>query len=256
MVIVNQKLADLFWPGENPVGKRLKWGIAASQWPWLTVVGVVANVADGPIGAEPGIHAYEPFRQFPDVFLNGAANQFGREVKAAVLAQGEPRLLATLLREEISRLDRELAIESLELMDQQVSDVLAPQRFSTVLVAAFAGIALILASVGLYGLLAFTTTQRRKEIALRLALGADQRAVVRMVVGQGAQLVAIGLVVGLAASLGLTRFVASLLYQTSQYDVATFLTVPAVLTGTALMACALPAWRAARVDPAVALRAE
>ncbi|MPY87056.1 MAG: FtsX-like permease family protein [Luteitalea sp.] len=256
VVIINEKLADLFWPGEDPVGKRLKWGIAASQAPWLTVVGVVGNVADGPIGAEPGLHAYEPFRQLPEFFLNGAVNQFGRDVKAAVLAHGEPRALAALIRQEISTLDRELAIQNIELMDQQVSDIVAPQRFSTLLVGAFAAVALFLASVGLYGLLAFTITQRTREIAVRLALGAERRAVMRMVVAQGAQLVAIGLTAGLVVSLGLTRFVTSLLYRTNQYDLVTFITVPAVLAAAAFIACALPAWRAARVEPATALRAE
>ena len=217
---------------------------------------MVASVTDGPIGAEPGIHAYEPFRQLPDFVLNGAVNQFFRDVKAAVLVQGDPRALPARIRQEISTLDRDLAIQRIELMDQQVSDVLAPQRFSTVLVAGFGAVALFLASVGLYGLLAFTTTQRTREIAVRRALGADRRAVVRMVVAEGAQLVAFGLTAGLIISLGLSRFLASLLYQTSQYDLMTFLIVPAVLSAAALIACAVPARRAARVDPLIALRAE
>ena len=256
VVVVNEHLAERSWPGENPIGKRLKWGGNASQSPWLTVVGVVASVTDGPIGAEPGIHAYEPFRQLPDFVLNGAVNQFFRDVKAAVLVQGDPRALPARIRQEISTLDRDLAIQRIELMDQQVSDVLAPQRFSTLLVAGFGAVALFLASVGLYGLLAFRTTQRTREIAVRRALGADRRAVVRMVVAEGAQLVAFGLTAGLIISLGLSRFLASLLYQTSQYDLMTFLIVPAVLSAAALIACAVPARRAARVDPLIALRAE
>jgi predicted permease len=256
VVIVNERLAALAWPGQDPVGRRLKWGVAASQAPWLTVVGVIRNVADGPIGAEPGVHAYEPFRQLPDFFLNGAATQFGRDVKAAVLAEGEPRALAALVRQEISKLDRELAIESIQPMDEQVSDVVAPQRLTTLLVGVFAAIALLLASVGLYGLLAYTTAQRRKEIAVRMALGAERRAVVAMVIGQGARLVAIGLLLGLLGSLGLIRVVASLLYQANPYDLLAFAIIPVVLVPAALMACAIPAWRAARVEPTAALRAE
>jgi putative ABC transport system permease protein len=256
VVIINEKLADLFWPGQDPVGRRLKWGIAASPAPWLTVVGVIGNVADGPIGAEPRVHAYEPFRQLPDFFLNGAANQFGRDLKAAVLVEGEPRALAALVRQEISKLDRELAIEAVQPMEEQVSDVVAPQRFSTLLVGVFAAIALLLASVGLYGLLAYTTAQRQKEIAVRMALGAERREVVGMVIGQGARLVAMGLLVGLLGSLALTRLVASLLYQTTPYDLITFASVPAVLAVVAFVACAIPAWRAARVEPITALRAE
>jgi predicted permease len=256
VVIVNERLAALAWPGQDPVGRRLKWGVAASQAPWLTVVGVIRNVADGPIGVEPGVHAYEPFRQFPDFFLNGAATQFGRDVKAAVLAEGEPRALAALVRQEISKLDRELAIESIQPMDEQVSDVVSPQRFTTLLVGVFAAIALLLASVGLYGLLAYTTARRQKEIAVRMALGAERRAVVGMVIGQGARLVAIGLFLGLLGSLGLIRVVASLLYQANPYDLLAFAIIPVALVPAAFMACAIPAWRAARVEPTAALRAE
>jgi putative ABC transport system permease protein len=256
VVIVNETLAALVWPGQDPVGKRLKWGGAVSAAPWLTVVGVIGNVAEGPIGNAPTVHAYEPFRQLPDFFLDGATNQFGRDLKAVLLADGEPRALAALVRQEISKLDRELAIESMEPMDAHVDDVVAPQRVSTLLVGAFAAIALLLASVGLYGLLAYTIAQRRREIGVRIALGADRRGVIGMVVGQGARLVAIGLVGGLIASLGLTRLVASLVYQTNPYDFVTFTIVPAVLAVAAFIACAFPAWRAARVDPMTALRAE
>jgi predicted permease len=256
VVIVNEKLAALVWPGQDPVGKRLKWGGAVSAAPWLTVVGVIGNVAEGPIGNAPTVHAYEPFRQLPDFFLDGATNQFGRDLKAVLLADGEPRALAALVRQEISKLDRELAIESIEPMGAYVDDVVAPQRVSTLLVGAFAAIALLLASVGLYGLLAYTIAQRRREIGVRIALGADRRGVIGMVVGQGARLVAIGLVGGLIASLGLTRLVASLVYQTNPYDFVTFTIVPAVLAVAAFIACAFPAWRAARVDPMTALRAE
>jgi len=256
VVIVNEKLAALVWPGEDPVGKRLKWGAAGGPWPWLTVVGVIGNVADGPIGAEPRIHAYEPFRQMPDVFLNGAVNQFGRDVTAAVLAEGDARALSALVRQEITELDPELAIESIQLMDDRVREVVAPQRFSTLLVGAFAGIALLLASVGLYGLLAFTMAQRQKEIGVRLALGAERRAVMGMVIGQGARLVAVGLAIGLLGSIALTRLVASLLHQSNPYDLQALAVIPAVLVPAALLACAIPAWRAARVDPITVLRAE
>ena len=256
VVIINEKLSTLVWPGQDPVGKRLKWGGVVSAAPWLTVVGVIANVADAAIDAEPAVHAYEPFRQFPDFFLNGAPNQFGRDLNAVLLGDGDPRALAPLVRQAIAKLDPELAVENIQPMDREVSNVVAPQRVSTLLVGAFAAIALVLASIGLYGLLAYTIAQRRKEIAVRMALGADRRTLIQMVIGHGARLVAIGLMAGLAGSLALTRLVASLLYRTNQYDLMTFVTVPAVLAAVAFMACALPAWRAARVDPIMALRAE
>jgi putative ABC transport system permease protein len=256
VVIVNEKLARLVWPDQDPVGKRLKWGGGASQAPWLTIVGVIRDVADGPIGAGPAVHAYEPFRQLPDFFLNGASNQFGRDLKVAVLADADPRALASLVRREISKLDSALAIEAVQTMDEQVSDVVAPQRFSTLLVGVFAAIALLLASIGLYGLLAFTTAQRQKEIAVRMALGAERHAVMAMVIGQGARLVGVGLVIGLLASLAFSRAVASMLFQTSPHDLLAFAIIPTVLVPAALLACALPAWRAARIEPTAALRAE
>jgi putative ABC transport system permease protein len=256
VVVVNEKMAALAWPGVDPVGKRLKWGGPSSRNPWLTVVGVIGNVADGPIGEEPQVHAYEPFTQLPDSFLNAAPNQFGRDLRAALLVDGDPLALAPVVRREIAKLDPDLAVEEIQSMDQQVSNVVAPQRFSTWLIGTFAAVASLLAAIGLNGLLAFTVAQRRHEIAVRIALGADRQTVVGMVIVQGARLVAVGLVAGLFTSLALTRLVAALLYQVNPYDALAFLIVPAVLVPAAFMACAIPAWRAARVDPITALRAE
>ncbi len=248
VVVVNEKLASLVWPREDPVGRRLKWGAAASVAPWLTVVGVIGNVADGAIGAEPAVHAYERFRQLPDFFLNRAPNQFGRDLTAALLADGDPRALSGTLRREIAKLDPDLAIERISTMDEEVGAVLAPRRFGTLLVSAFAVVAVLLAAVGLYGLLVFTTGQRRREIAVRIALGAERSAVIGMVVGQGARRVAIGLVAGLLAAL-VTRVVAALLYQVTPYDPTALALIPAALGPAALAACALPAWRrAGRAD--------
>ena len=256
VVVVNEKLAAMAWPGLDPVGKRLKWGGPSSQAPWLTVVGVVGNVADGPIGEEPRVHAYEPFTQFPDFFLNGAPNQFGRDVRAALLVDGEPRALAALVRQEIAKLDHDLAVEEIQTMDQKVSDVVAPQRFGTVLIGAFAALASLLAAIGLYGLLAFTVAERGHEIAVRMALGAERQTVIGMVLAQGARLVAVGLITGSLAALALSRVVVSLLYHASASDLLAFAIVPAVLVPAAFLACAIPAWRATRVDPIAALRAE
>jgi putative ABC transport system permease protein len=256
VVIVNEKLARSAWPGANAVGKRLKWGGKASPNPWLTVVGVIRDVVDGPIGTPPGLHAYEPFRQLPDVLLDGAENRFGRGIEVAVRVDGDPRALAALVRTEIRKLDPRLAIESIESMDALIQSAVAPQRASTQLVTAFAALALVLAVVGVYGLLAFTTSQRQKEIAVRMALGAERRAIVRMVVGQGARLVAIGLAIGTAGAFVLSRALAPLLYSTDPHDVAVFAIVPIVLVPTALIACALPALRVARMDQAAALRAD
>lgn len=256
VVIVNERLARSMWPGEDPIGKRLKWGIAASRAPWLTVVGVVADVADGPLGTEPSIHAYEPFRQFFDFSLDNASGPYGRDVKAAIRADGNPLALAGLLRREIGAVDARLAIERIAVMDERLRDTTAPRRFTMLVVGGFAVGALLLAATGLYGLLAYSVAQRRREIAVRLALGAERQTVVRMIVRQGLTLVGTGLAAGLATSWALTRFVEAFLYRTNARDAATFAAVAATLTIVALAACALPSWRAARMQPVSALRAE
>ncbi len=256
VVIVNERLANVAWPGQDAVGKRLKWGQATSQSPWLTVVGIVHDVADGPVGTPPGVHAYEPFRQLQDFFLNGAATPFGRDIKAVVLTDRSAADMTPLIRRQIAELDPELAVDSVQLMDQNVRDAVAPQRFSTMMVAASAGVGLLMASIGLYGLLAFTIGQRHKEIAVRVALGATRSSVVAMIVGQGMRLVSLGLVFGLAAAVAVVRVASSLTYQPDPLGVASFVVIPAALVPAALLACAVPAWRAARLDPVAALRAE
>jgi predicted permease len=249
VVIVNRTLAKRFWPGDHPIGKRLKWGAAASQYPWLTVVGVVGDVVQGPLGGNADPHAYEPFRQLPPIFL-------GRHVDAVVRAEGAPQAVAARLRDEILRLDPQLAVERVEPITAQLGAALAPQRFSTTVVAVFAAGSLLLAWIGLFGLLAFTVARRRQEIAVRLALGAGPRAVARLVIAHGARLVGPGLLAGVAVSLAVTRLLTSLLYGTEPYDVMTFVAVPMVVVTAALLACAVPAWRAAHIDPLAALRAE
>jgi predicted permease len=258
VVIVNERLARTLWPGQDAVGKRLRWGLNVPQNPnpWLTIVGVIADVADGPLGIEPFIHAYEPFSQFPDFMLNNVPSTFGRQVKLAIRTEADPRALASAVRAEIGKIDRQLAIESIATMVDRVRDVVAPRRFSAMTLGAFATGSLLLAAIGLYGLLAFNVSERVREIAVRLALGAEPAAILRMVIGQGLKLVSVGLAAGVVASYGVARALASFLYQTESHDLVTFGVVPLVLVLIALMACALPAYRASRVDPAPALRTQ
>ena len=258
VVVVNERLARTFWPGQDAVGKRLRWGLDTPENsnPWLTIVGVIADVADGPLGAAPSFHAYEPFSQFPDSILDDFPTAFGRHVKLAVRTDADPRALASAVRAEVGRIDRQLAIESIATMVDRVGDVVAPRRFSAMTLGAFATGSLLLAAVGLYGLLAFNIRERVREIAVRLALGAQRGAILRMVVGQGLRLVSVGLAAGLVASYGAARAAASFLYQTESHDLVTFATVPIVLVLIAVVACVLPAYRAARVDPATVLRGE
>jgi putative ABC transport system permease protein len=258
VVIINERLARRFWPGQDALGKRLKWGLDVPQNPnpWLTIVGVVADVSDGALGSEPSIHAYEPFSQFPDFVLNNIPNSFGRHVKLAVRTTADPRALVASVRGEIAGIDRQLALETIETMEDRLGESVAPRRFSVLTLSAFASGSLLLAAIGLYGLLAFNVAERRREIAVRLALGAEPPAILRMVVGQGLKLVAIGLVAGALASFWVARALTSLLYQTEAHDALTFASVPLVLGLISIAACALPALRASRVEPISALRGE
>jgi putative ABC transport system permease protein len=258
VVIVNERLARTFWPGHDAVGKRLRWGINTPENtnPWLTVVGVIADVADGPPGTEPFIHAYEPFSQFPDLVLNNIPTLFGRQIKLAVRTDTEPDALASAVRAEIARIDRQLAIESIATMVDRAGSVIAPRRFSAMVLGLFATGSLLLAAIGLYGLLIFSVSERLREIAVRLALGAQRTEILRMVVGQGLKLVMIGLAAGMAASYAVARTVGTFLYRTESHDLVTFGAVPVVLVGIALIACALPAYRASCVDPAPVLRTQ
>jgi putative ABC transport system permease protein len=254
VVIVNARLAGAFWPGQDAVGKRLRWGGEGPQNrnPWLTIVGVVDDVADGPIGVEPYLHAYEPFVQFPDSVLDNVPTGFGRQVKVAVSTDGEPLALAAALRGEFAKIDPHLAIRSMTTMNELTAEVVAPRRFSAMTLGAFAAGA----GIGLYGLLAFRVAERRREIAVRLALGAKPPEIVRMVVAQGLTLVSIGLVLGVTIAFAAAGAVDGFLYRTERHDAIAFAAVPVVLIGIALMACALPAYRASRVQSLAALRAE
>jgi putative ABC transport system permease protein len=258
VVIINERLAQTLWPGENALGKRLHWGLDVPQNPnpWLTVVGIVEDVANGPLGVEPFRHAYEPFSQFPDLWLDRIATTFGRHIKVAVRTDGDPRALTSVARATIRDIDSQLAIESIATMATRMSDTVATRRFGAATLSAFAMGALVLAAIGLYGLLAFTIRERRREIAVRLALGAQASEIRRMLVGHGLKLVAIGLVLGVGISYGVGRTISSLLYQTKSHDIVTFGTVPVVLLLVAVIACALPAYRASRVEPMGVLRTE
>ena len=257
IVIVNERLAQKFWPGQDAIGKRLRWGLDIPQnpSPWLTIVGVVADVVDGGLGTEPFLHAYEPFSQFPDRVLNNVPT-FGRLVKLAIRTDADPRALVTSVRGEIASLDRQLAVEAIETMEDRLGESVAPRRFGMLTLGAFAAGSLLLAAIGLYGLLAFNVAERRREIAVRMALGAEPPAILRMVVGQGLKLVAMGLVAGAVSSFWVARALTSLLYQTEAHDAATFAVVPVVLGLISLAACALPAFRASRVEPISSLRGD
>jgi hypothetical protein len=254
--IVSRALAERCWPGQDPIGKRLKWGIAASRAPWQTIVGVVGDVVDGKLGEPPIMHIYVPSAEAldppPGVPMNGQV----RRMSVAAVTDRDVAMLVDPMRAAIAALDPALAVAEVTTMAQVMAEASAPQRFSTVLLGAFASGALLLAAIGLYGMLAFGVAQRTREIGVRLALGATGREVLGLVVRQGMTLTLAGLGLGIAGALGATRLMRGLLYQTEPLDLVTFASVPGILAVVALLACYLPARRAARVEPMAALRAE
>ena len=256
VVIVSKNLADRYWPGEDPIGKRLKWGLAASTAPWQTVVGVAGDVVDGPLGSDPVIHVYSPYSETNDQGLASPLGGLWRNFKVAVNGEVDAASLTTSVRAAIAAVDPALAIANVTTMREVVRDLSAPQRFSATVLTAFAAGALLLAGIGLFGVLAFGVAQRTREIGVRVALGAARSEVVGLVVKQGMLLVVIGLVIGLLGSLAATRVMRSLLYETDVYDPLTFAIVPALLAVVSLAACYVPARRAAIVDPMVTLRSE
>ena len=256
-MILSESLAARCFPHEDPIGKRVKWGIAQSISPWMTVVGVAGDVKDGSLRDDPTVHVYVPFSLLPGELDRLPPNSsFGRSMRVALLAKGDPSALVGSSRVLVTALDPSLPVTRVATMQQQIDASVAPNRFSTVVLTAFAGAALLLAAIGLYGVLAFAITQRTREIGVRMALGASRTSVLRLVVGQGMRLVAIGLAAGLLAAMALTRVMTSLLYRTAPYDAWTFVLTAAVLSTVAALACYLPARRAADVEPMSALRTE
>ena len=256
MAIVSRALAERYWPAQDPIGKRFKWGIAANRAPWQTIVGVVGDVVDGKLGEPPIMHIYVPFAEAVDPALAVPMAGLVRRMTVAAVTDREVAALVDPMRAAIAVLDPALAVAEVTTIAQVMADASAPQRFSTVLLVAFASGALLLAAIGLYGMLAFGVARRTREIGVRLALGATRREVLGLVVRQGMTLTLVGVGVGIAGALAATRLMRGLLYEIQPFDPVTFVSVPGILAVVALLACYLPARRAARVEPIAALRAE
>jgi len=240
--IINQAMARHYWPDEDPTGKRINIAPAGPKPVWLSVVGVVADVRHFGLDGEPSY----------DIYLPG----YGSRMYLVIRTDSEPASLASAVRTEIWEADSELPISKLQTMEQLLSDSVSPKRFSGLLLALFAALALTLATVGIYGVISHSVSQRTHELGLRMALGAQQRDVLGLVMSQGLKLVLAGLGLGLAGSLVVTQFLASLLFAVSPTDLPTFAAVSLVLAAVALLACYIPAQRAAKVDPIVSLRCE
>jgi putative ABC transport system permease protein len=247
VAIVDETLARKYWGTEDPVGKRITFEGPDDKPRWREVVGLVAHVRNEGLEGESRGQYYAPYAQ---------ATGGGQNLYVVVRTDGDPASLAPSVRGAIAGIDRDLPVFRVATMEQMVSDSLAQRRFSMLLFGIFAALALVLAVVGLYGVMSYAVAQRTHEIGLRMALGAQARDVLRMVVGQGMGLVAVGLGIGLLGALGLTRLMASLLYGVSASDPLTYAGIAILLGAVALLASYIPARRATKVDPMVALRYE
>ena len=243
-VIVSQQVTTRFWPNEDPIGKRIKLGALDSQNPWLTIVGVVGEVKYRGLPQNP---TADPDLYFPA--LNRSPQPLA--IRTAV----EPGAVAASVRAAVRELHPALVVFGAAPMDDLVAQQTSASRFTSWVLSLFAIAALLLSLIGVYGVMAYLVTQRTREFGIRLALGATRTELVTVVLRQGARLIAIGVVIGAVASLGLTRLLGNLLFQVSLADVSSGMAV-LMLMIVAVLACAVPAVRATRVDPVNALRAD
>jgi putative ABC transport system permease protein len=248
VVLINQAMARRYWGDEDPIGKRFKSGARASDAPWLTVVGVVGDIRQAGLDNAPLPELYLPFTQ-------GHA-PWAKPRVLFVRTAGNPLSLVAAVKEQIWAVDKDQTIWAVRTMEEIVARSLALRRFDLWLLGVFAALALVLASVGIYGVISYAVSQRTREIGVRLALGAHAGDIFKLIVGHGLVLTLCGVTIGLVASFALTRWLKSLLFEVSATDPLTFAGVALLLTLVALLACYVPARRATKVDPLVALRYE
>jgi predicted permease len=243
VAIIDQTLANRYWPGDNPLGKHIQFGQPDPKSPWWTVVGVVGDMKSDGFDAPTAPHIYLPAFQGPPyasvLFLrtHASSGTLGDQIRVAVQS-----------------IDSNLPLFGVRTMDEVISRSMAERRFALEILAIFAGVALLLAAIGIYGVMSYTFSRRIHEIGIRVALGAQRIDILRMALGEGIRLVALGLVAGLIGAAALTRFLRSLLFNVTSTDPLVFASIATLLAAVALLACYIPARRATRVDPLVALR--
>ncbi|MGZ4872509.1 MAG: ABC transporter permease [Candidatus Angelobacter sp.] len=245
VVLVDEFMAQQLWPNQDPLGKRISFGDLASRREWATVVGVVGRIKQDALDSDSRIAFYLPHSQYISRLLN-----------IVLRTTTDPASLTSAVAHELHEVDRDLPLYGVVTMEERVAGSLARRRFTTVLLAMFAGFALALATIGIYGVMAYLVIQGTREIGIRMALGATQRTVLRLVVKQGMMLALCGVGVGLIAALAFSRLVSGLLFGVRATDPLTFVAITVLLTLVALLASYIPARRAARIDPMISLRCE
>jgi predicted permease len=248
VVVINETAARNLWPGENPLGHRIRTG--GNDQPWRTIVGVAGDVYQYGLDSKKTMQIYLPHGQDDCWGLNVLvrAKDGGKD-------GSDPASLVPAVRAAMKSLDPEIPVPTY-LMEDVIADSIASRRFSMSVMAAFGFCAVLLAAIGIYGVISYSVAQRTAEFGIRLALGAQTRHILNLVIGGGSRWIALGLLLGLASGFALARYLGSLLFGVSPHDPATFIGASLFLAAVALLASYVPAHRAARVDPIVALRAE
>jgi putative ABC transport system permease protein len=246
VVIVNEAAAQALWANADPIGKRLKLGLPNDERPWLTVVGVVANTVGGTLNrSRPTGFVFVPFAQQP-------AKPFTVIARTA----GPPMAAAAALRATIRAADPDAAVDAVSTMESSLSSGISGVRFFVTLLGGMAALALGLAALGIYGVVSYTIAQRTREIGIRMALGATSQGILRLVVGYGIAMTALGLALGAAGAFALTGFLRGILFDTNATDPVVFVVVSVILATVSIAASFVPARRAVRIEPVIALRGE
>ncbi|HEY2824519.1 MAG TPA: FtsX-like permease family protein, partial [Gemmatimonadales bacterium] len=257
VALVNEALAKQFFPNENPVGQQIVIGHGVGpdfEEPARQIVGVVANTHDGGLGRDPG-----PLMIVPDAQVTDGVTKLNAGIvplRWVVRTHGDPRQLMNQVTEQLRQASGGFSVSRVRLMDEVVSRSTASESFNMTLLTIFGVVALVLAAIGIYGLMAYSVEQRTQEMGIRMALGAGRDNIRKLVVWQGMRLALVGLVLGVGAAFWLTRFLASFLFGVKAWDPIVFVSVPVILASVALLAVWLPAVRASKLNPMTALRVE